>query len=137
VPSSLLVPGGRPEPDPEDVTVTPEPAEPIECTTAFVVYQLPDGLWQVSTDIDVPLIPQREAHGDDLTSGCSTTLRDVQTRETAQAILNSDFGPAIVSSTTQSVIANMGMIGQQMVKAKEEAAVTQQLQRDQQRRGGR
>lgn len=133
----LLGPDGQPlsEVPPANAEPVPEPTGPIECITAFVVYQLPNGLWQVATDLDVPLVPQREAHGDDLTAGCSTTLRDTQTREVVQQIVNGDFGPAIVSSTTQSVIASMGLVGQQMIRAKEEADVAAALEKDKQRRG--
>lgn len=137
MPSSLIVPGGRPEPTTPEPETPPEPAGPIQCVTAFVVYQLPDGLWQVADDLDAPLVPERKAHGDDFTAGCATTLRDVATRETVQGIINSGLGQAIVQSTTQSVIANMGLIGQQMAQAQESATVAQKLEKDKLRRGGR
>lgn len=194
MPSSLIVPGGRPEPAPEPEAPA-APAGPIECVTAFtvyqtpegewrltdidadltpgrkvngddltaaasvilresepglsypecpidavtacVVYQLPDGLWQVSDELAIPLVPQRTVVPADVIGGLSVTLRDTQTREIVQGILNSDFGPAIVQSTTQSVIGNMGLIGQQMAQAKESVTVAQKLEQDRARRGGR
>jgi len=195
VPSSLIVPGGRPEPAPAPPPEPQAPAGPIECITAFavyqtaegewrltdidtslstertvnaddltasasvilretepglsypqeaiiaetafIVYQLPNGLWQVSDDLDIPLVPQRTTVPTDVVGGLSVTLRDTQTREIVQGIVQGDFGPAIVQSTTQSVIASMGMVGQQMAEARDKAAVAAKIEADRQRRGGR
>ena len=74
MPSSLIVPGGRPEPQP--APAQPDPNEPVECVTAFLVYQELDGGWCVS-DLDVvDLTPQREVTPDDITAACANIVGD-------------------------------------------------------------
>jgi hypothetical protein len=79
VPSSLIVPGGRPD------APAPEPAVsgPIPCVTAMVVYILPDGRTMVSDDLDVPLQPQRKPSGDELYSMAAIVLKDVHNASAA------------------------------------------------------
>lgn len=121
-------------------TEVPEPQGPLPCITAFVVYQLPDGRWQIADDLDVPLVPERKPHGDDFTSGCATALRDVQTQEFA-AIMAQAIGPSIIQNTVNNVLNNlpkaMMQFGQTIRDSAEANKVRQQLEKEQQARGGR
>src|SRR6185312_7290330 len=58
-----------------------DPTAPIPCITAMVIYLLPNGLWQLSDDLDVPLMPERKIHPDDVTGACAVIGRDAATRE--------------------------------------------------------
>lgn len=123
----------------EDGTAEPVAPEMLPCVTAFIVYQLPDGRWQVSDDLDAPLVPERKPHADDMTSGCSTTLRDVQTQEVI-AVMAGAIGPSIVQNTVNNVLNNipqaLSNFGQQIRSSAEAAKVAGQLEKDK-LRGGR
>jgi hypothetical protein len=109
-----------------------EPTGPIECITAFVVYQLPNGLWQVSDDLDVPLMPERKCNGDDITAGAAITQRDAATREMIGLAVQ-QLIPAIV----QNVINAQMQLGQAIRNQQQQEVVQQKLESDKQRRGGR
>lgn len=137
----LLGPNGQPlseSPPPgampvEEATSAPsEPTGPIECTTAFLIYQLGNGLWQVSDDIDLVLVPERKCHGDDITSACATIQRDAATREFV-ALAAQQLVPAIAQQVVQAQVQVAGAIRQQAEAAK----VAQQLEEDKNRRAGR
>jgi hypothetical protein len=184
VPSSLIVPGGRPDPGPVNTT-QPDPSEPVdvitaflvyqepngcwgvadldavelkpqrevtsddisaacanivydnfhcpyedqrevECITAFVIFQLPNGLWQAAPQIDAPLIPQRKAIFPDIIGGSAVTMRDIHTREIAQ-------------QTSQATINAQFQVGQAIAEQRQNAMLQQQLEaeKDKARRGGR
>lgn len=142
-------PGQPPEPaeDAPPIEAVPDGAEfpegavaPIPCVTAFIVYQLPDGRWQVSDDLDAPLVPERKAHLDDFTSGCATSLRDTHTQELINTMANT-IGPAIVQNTVQNVMNNLPQammnFGQAVRQQGDAAKVTAQLAKDEARRAGR
>lgn len=136
----LLGPSGRPlnEEPPADAvpvnTTEPEaPAGPLPCITAFIVYQLPNGQWQVADDIDVPLVPERKPHFDDMTAGCSVTLRDIASHEIAVAAAN-----LIVPNTANAVIQGQMAMGQKMAEQREAQLIAAKLEAEQKaRRGGR
>jgi hypothetical protein len=142
----LLGPDGRPldaAPAEELLEATPDSADeeaapppPLPCVTAFIVYQLPTGQWQVADDIDVPLVPERKAHFDDMTAGCSVTLRDVATQEAAMAAANLII-PNTVQGTVQGVIQAQMEVGKKVMEAREAADIAKKLEADKHRRGGR
>lgn len=117
----------------EEGTAEVEVPGPLPCITAFIVYQLPDGRWQVSDDLDAPLVPERKCHADDLTAGCSTTMRDVQTQEVI-AVMAGAIGPSIVQNTVNNVLNNipqaLANFGQQIRSSAESAKIAEQLERD-------
>lgn len=119
----------------DNETAEAVPAEPIECQTAFVVYLLPTGQWQVSDDLDIPLIPARQPHGDDFTSGSATVMRDVATREVA-GLLN-EAANIIVPSTVQGVIQSQMQMAKQAIEQREAQTIAAKVEADRQRRGGR
>lgn len=120
----------------EEGTAEVVPAEPLPCVTAFIIYMLPDGRWQVSTDLDVPLVPERKPHGDDFTSGCATTMRDVATQETVQAAA-SIIIPNVAQTILQNIPSVMLQVGQAVRQQTEADRVAEALAKDKQRRGGR
>lgn len=111
------------------------PPEPVECVTAFVVYLLPNGQWQVSDDLDVPLVPGRKPHGDDFTSGCATTMRDVATREVA-ALLDGAIN-VIIPNTVQGVVQTQMAMAAKAKEQFEANAIAAKMEQDKHRRGGR
>jgi hypothetical protein len=111
------------------------PTGPIECQTAFVVYLLPDGQWQVADDLDIPLIPARKPHGDDYTSGSATVMRDVSTREVA-ALLTEAVN-VIIPNTVQGVIQGQMAMAAKAREQFEANAIAEKLEADKSRRGGR
>lgn len=133
----LLGPDGQtllsevPPPDAEPVAEEAVAHAPIPCQTAFVVYLLPDGQWQVADDLDIPLVPERKPHGDDFTSACATTMRDVQTREVAALIQQG------VQSTVEGVIQTQMAMAAKAREQFEAQGIAKQLEKDRQRRGGR
>lgn len=134
----LLGPDGRPlsEEPPETAEPVPdEPTGPIECQTAFVVYLLPDGQWQVADDLDIPLVPARKPHGDDFTSACATTMRDVATREVAN-LLNQQAN-VIIPNVVQGVVETQMAMAQKAREQFEAQNIAQKLEADKHRRGGR
>lgn len=138
----LLGPNGHPlsEVPPENAEPVPDeeaiaPAGPIECQTAFVVYLLPSGQWQVSDDLDIPLMPARKPHGDDYTSACATTMRDVQSRELA-GLLDQAVN-LIVPNVVQGVVQTQMAMAAKAKEQFEAQAIAQKLEADKHRRGGR
>ena len=124
----------EPVPHKEDVAVAAEPTGPIECQTAFIVYLLPNGQWQVADDLDLPLMPARKPHGDDFTSGCATTMRDVATREMSQLL--SEAVNLIVPNTVQGVVQTQMAMAKQAKEQFEATAIAARLEQDKNRRGG-
>lgn len=124
----------------EEGTAEELPPGPLPCVTAFIVYMLPDGRWQVSDDLDAPLVPERKCHADDLTAGCATTMRDVQTQEVI-AVMAGAIGPSIVQNTVNNVLNNipqaLANFGQQIRSNAESAKIAEQLERDKARQARR
>jgi hypothetical protein len=119
----------------ENETAESVAPEPIECQTAFVVYLLPDGQWQVSDDLDIPVMPARKPHGDDFTSACATVMRDVATREVA--LLLQQQVEVIVPNTVQGVVQTQMAMAAKAKEQFEAAAIAEKLEREKSRRGGR
>lgn len=98
---------------------------PVAAVAAFVVYQEPNGVWSVTTDLDQVFEIQRETTPDDVTAGCSVALRDIQTQiavsETAKL-------------TTTAVIQNMMAISQQVAENRTVAEVGKILEKGKKRR---
>lgn len=113
----------------EDDTAIAPPPEAIEAQTAFVVYLLDNGQWQVSDDLDIPLMPKRKPHGDDFTSGAATVMRDVATRELAGLLQQQ--ADVIVSGVIQTQMAMAAKAREQM----EAQGIAKQIAKDQARRG--
>lgn len=124
----------------EDGTAELAAPEPLPCVTAFIVYMLPDGRWQVADDLDVPLVPDRKPHGDDFTAGCATTMRDVQTQETISTFGNT-LGPSLVQAVVQNTLNNLPQamlnFGQAVRQQGEAAQVAAKLEADRNRRVAR
>jgi hypothetical protein len=111
------------------------PAEPIEAVTAFVVYLLPTGEWQVSDDLDIPLMPARKPHGDDFTSACATVMRDVATREVA--MLLQQQAEVIIPNVVQGVVQTQMAMAAKAKEQFEANAIAAKLEAEKHRRGGR
>lgn len=108
------------------LTVLDEGVVP-DAETAFIVFQLLNGLWQVATKIDAPLMPQRTFRLPDVIGGLAVTARDVHTREIAQ-------------ETAQAVVNAQFQLGQAIAQQRQSAQVQAALQAEQdeaRRRGGR
>lgn len=89
---ALLRPDGTPadtEPSPQTQDQPPaEPQAPARVTTAFLVYQLPNGQWVASGDIFTPVVPMRQVVPDDLIGACANisaqTIAQMSAPRTAQ-----------------------------------------------------
>ena len=134
-----------PEPavDAPSIQAVPDGAEfpegavaPLPCVTAFIVYMLPDGRWQISDDLDVPLVPERKPHGDDFTAGCATVSRDVATQELISMFAQT-LGPGIVQGTAQAVLNGQMQLGKAMQEKMQNDKLAEQLEAERKRRGGR
>lgn len=78
---SLLGPTGQPAaPAP-----APEPAakEITVVTTAFIVYQLPNGVWLISPDLNEPLAPMRPPSMYDIYGGVTNVQADIAAQRAA------------------------------------------------------
>jgi hypothetical protein len=126
----LLAPNG------EHVTLDP-PAEqpvapePVECVTAFIIYQLPDGRWQAADDLDTPLVPARKPVPDEIYAGCSIVLKDALAAEAAITSAN-----LVLQNVGQAVVQAQMQVGQQMAQARQAKAVQEELEK-QKRQAGR
>jgi hypothetical protein len=133
---SLLAPNGQPAvpeslvkaPEPEDVPAAPEP---VECVTAFVVYQLPDGRWQAADDLDAPFMPGRKPIPDEIYSGCAVVQKDALATEAAITSAN-----LILQHVGQAVVQQQMQVGQQIAEARQNQMLQQKIEEGQ-RRGGR
>jgi hypothetical protein len=98
----------------------------VRATTAFIVFQLPNGLWQLATQVDAPLMPARNPQWSDLIGGLAVTARDVHTQEIAQ-------------QTAQATVNAQFQLGQAVAQQRQQAQVQAQLaaEADAQRRAGR
>lgn len=65
---SLVSPSGQPLSTPAEAPKSDTP-KPIEAVTAFIAYQLPNGRWESTGDLNAPLIPSRPATLDDIAGG--------------------------------------------------------------------
>lgn len=126
----LLGPNGAPivPPTPEQIAAPADetlPPEPMACVTAFVVYQLPTGQWQVADDLNVPLVPDRKPNGDDFTAACAVVERDVRTQEIAIAAAN-----LIIPNTANAVVQAQMNLGKQVAEQRQAQMLAQQLEAD-------
>jgi hypothetical protein len=98
----------------------------VKATTAFVVFQLPNGLWSVAVKVDAPLIPQRKPTWSDMIGGLAVLARDAHTQEIAQA-------------TAQATVNAQFQLGQAVAQQRQQAQVQAALaaEQDAQRRAGR
>ena len=113
-----------------------DPTAPIPCITAMVIYQLPNGLWQLSDDLDVPLMPERKIQGDDVTGACAVIGRDSATREFV-ALAGNQLVPSIVQNVVQNVIQAQIGAAQAFQQQAENKKIALKVEQDKQRRGGR
>jgi hypothetical protein len=116
----------------ENDTATPEP---VEAVTAFVVYLLPSGEWQVSDDLDIPLMPARKPHGDDFTGACAVVMRDVTTRETANLLQQQ--ANVIIPNVVQGVVQTQMAMAEKAREQFEANAIAAKLEKEKRARGGR
>lgn len=102
------------------------PEGEVDVVTAFVVFQLPTGLWQLTNEVSAPLIPQRPPIHADVLGGLTVTMRDIHIREGAQ-------------QTAQATINAQFQVGQAIAEQRQSAQMQQQLaaEKDKLRRGGR
>lgn len=82
---ALLGPDGQPAtPGTTSTQSTPsDPAVPMRVSTAFVVYQLPNGIWEASTDLEAAIVPSRPAVPDDIIGGAENVKLQVAARKAA------------------------------------------------------
>lgn len=76
-------PLGTPRPQPKAGSPQ-EPAPPQQVTTAFVVFQLPNGTWIATDDMDMAIVPSRPPSPDDLIAGSENVKTSVIAQKTAQ-----------------------------------------------------
>lgn len=79
---SLLGPNGAPiAPTPQPVQpqeqVQEEPVAPKRVTTAFIVFQLPNGQWMATDDLAMAIVPARPPVPDDLIGGSENVKQQV------------------------------------------------------------
>ena len=121
----LLGPDGTPLSEQTPAGSEPVPdTGPIPCVTAYVLYMLPDGKWQVADDLNVPLVPERKPHGDDFTAGASVVLRDVQTSEVANIV---------IPNVAQAVINGQMQLARHAMDQRQNEVALRQMQADQAR----
>ncbi len=126
----LLAPNGERVSLPDRPADEPEVQGPVECVTAFVVYQLPDGRWQAADDLDVPLVPGRKPIPDEIYAGCSVITKDTIVHESAVVAAK-----LVIPNTAEAVVQRQLQLGQQAMQARENAMIQQKLEAGQ--RGGR
>lgn len=103
---SLLGPSGNPVPGPSTPRTeavyskttgvpgpsTEEPQAPTRVTTAYLVYQTPNGQWLVSEDIGAAIVPVRRPLPDDIISGAENIKAQVIARKTADMAAQATVG---------------------------------------------
>lgn len=97
-----------------------------DVTTAFVIFQLLNGLWQLAPEIGVPLVPERKPVFSDYMGGLAVSARDAHTQEIAQA-------------TAQATVNAQFQLGQAVAQQRQNAAVQAQIEAEKdknRRRGG-
>lgn len=84
---ALLGPNGQPLGGPAPAPSTPvqdvEPPAPTRVTTAFLVYQTPNGQWHTSDDLATPVVPARKPGPDDVIGGAENIKTQIIARQTA------------------------------------------------------
>lgn len=108
------------------------PEGPVRVVTAFIIYQLPDGLWQAATDLDIPLVPERSTISSDVIGGLSVSLRDVSTQEIVQQTAN-----AVIPNVIQGVVQTQMAMAAKAKEQFEANAIAAKMEQDKHRRGGR
>ena len=63
-----------------------EETEELNVTTAFLVFLTPDGQYQVSPDINIPIVPERGPTRDEIVAGSHIVIKDMQIQETLENI---------------------------------------------------
>lgn len=137
----LLGPNGQPlntdppadaHPVPDEAAAAYDGPKAIPAITAFIIYQLPTGQWQVSDDLNDPIVADRKPHGDDFTSACANVLRDVQTQEIALASAN-----LVLSNVGGAVMQAQMEFGKRMKEQMDIQAAQQQIEEQTRKAGGR
>lgn len=87
--SSLLGPNGAPINHTQPQPVTPpeqvqeEQVAPKRVTTAFIVFQLPNGQWMATDDLGMAIVPTRPPVPDDLIGGSENIKQQVIAQKSA------------------------------------------------------
>ena len=119
---SLLDPRGNAIPSlstPVPGPSTDEPQAPTRVTTAFLVYQMPNGQWTASEDISAAIVPARKPLPDDIIAGAANVQAQTIGRKTA------DMSAQAVVGTQMALARQM----QSRQVAPDEAAVLADLAR--------
>lgn len=85
--------------------------------TAFVIFQLPNGLWQLAPKVDVPLVPAREPRWSDYQGGLAVVARDAHTQE-------------IATATANATVQAQFQLGQAVAQQRQNAAIQAKLESD-------
>lgn len=93
------------------------PSAPQEVVTAFVVFNLPDGRWGVTDDLNAPLVPSRAPGPDDLIAGASNVQAEMTARKAADMA---------AQTTIQTQLAMARQAASQQIRP-DEAAVLSKL----------
>jgi hypothetical protein len=84
---ALLGPNGEPVATPPTTPTqnlaTEEPQPPARVTTAFLIFQMPNGQWVVSEDLGTPIVPSRKPVPDDIISGTENVKAQTIAHKTA------------------------------------------------------
>jgi len=82
------------------------PVKLKEVATAFVVFQMPDGIWGATSDLATEYSLQREASQGDFRVGCHSVEMDCVIMQTS-------------AMAAQNVLMNMQMLQQKMMEQQE------------------
>jgi hypothetical protein len=80
-------------------------------------------------------VPERKPHGDDFTSACATTMRDVATREVA--VLLQQTAELLIPNIVQGVVQTQMAMAKKAQEQFEANAIAAKLEKDKHARGGR
>lgn len=74
-----------------------EKLEPLVATTAFLVVCLPDGTKTAYSDVNIPIVLEREVTLNDMYDGCGQVMRDIQTMQLTSQITNSTINGVVMA----------------------------------------
>lgn len=85
----------------------------VEADTGFIVYRMPDGTVIQNANLEVPVVPSREATTHDIQGMLFVVTLDT-------------YASALIPSVSQATVQMLQMVGQQMAEAQEADRLTKQ-----------
>lgn len=111
--------------DPNGKYDIPVPAEPLRATTAFLVVIHPDGTAAAYSDVNMPVVLEREPTLNEMYAGSAQVMKDVQTMQMTQNVV-------------QQVVNAMMQVAQQQMMAAQNQQIANKVMapnRNQRRHG--